>query len=118
MDYVLIAERLFEKFGLPGIMIGLCSWFVWKMIQPIINNINQSTNTLVEISSLLSAHNQNAMDMHITCREHGEYLCEAKDLLNTNRETIMIKLGEIQSEVKTVNTSIKEVSDNVKQWNR
>ena len=45
------------------------------------------------------------VDMHATCREHGEYLCDAKDLLNNNRETIMLKLGEIHSDVR----QIKEV---------
>ena len=111
MDYVLIAERLFDKFGIPGIAMGVAAWFIWKLIQPIINNVNQSTNTLVEVSKMLAEHNQRAVDMHDTCKEHGGYLCEATSLLNTNREQIMIKLGEIHGDVKSIKDDVKKRGD-------
>lgn len=102
MDSLVIIERLADKFGVPLVAISIVSWGVWQLMKPIIANINKSTETLTNMCAMLSAHNQNALDMHATCREHGEYLCDAKDLLNTNRETIMIKLGEIHSDVKQI----------------
>jgi len=100
MEYVSIIERLMEKFGVPGVAMGVAAWFVWKIIQPIINNINQSTKTLIEVSTLLASHNQNAIDMHNTCREHGEYLCDYKDVITQNHKEVMVKLEEIGSDVK------------------
>ena len=100
MEYISAIERLMEKFGVPGVAMGIAAWFVWKMIQPIINNINQSTKTLIDISSLLSSHNQNALDMHETCREHGEYLCDYKDVIKNNHTEVMVKLEEISGDIK------------------
>ena len=51
--------------------------------------------------------------MHDTCKEHGGYLCEATELLNNNREKIMIKLGEIHSDVRNMNDNVKKIGDNV-----
>lgn len=116
MDYVLVVERLFDKFGVPGIAMGIASWFIWKLIQPIINNVNQSTHTLVEVSKMLSEHNQRAIDMHDTCKEHGGYLCEATELLNNNREKIMIKLGEIHSDVRNMTDNVKKIGENAQKW--
>lgn len=102
MDTLIVVERLAEKFGMPLVGIGIVSWGVWQLLKPIINNINRSTETLVDISKMLAAHNQNALNMHDTCRTHGEYLCDAKDILANNRETIMIKLGEMHGDIKSL----------------
>jgi hypothetical protein len=103
MEMLVVVERLADKFGMSLVGTGIVSWGVWQLLKPIIANINKSTETLSTLCIMLSAHNQNAIDMHMTCREHGEYLCDTKDLLNTNREKIMIKLGEIHSDVKSIN---------------
>jgi len=102
MEYLTVIERLAEKFGVPGVVLGVASLFVWKMIQPIINNINQSTQTLIDMSTLLSSHNQNALDMHQTCREHGEYLCDYKDVIQDNHKEVMIKLSEVHGDIKNL----------------
>ena len=100
MEYIAIFERLAEKIGMPFAALLIVSWGVWQLLKPIVANINKSTDTLTGLCSMLAEHNQRAVDMHATCREHGKYLCDAKALLNGNRETIMLKLGEIHSDVK------------------
>ena len=102
MEAIIIIERLADKFGVPLVGISVVSWGVWQLLKPIINNINKSTETLTNLCIMLSEHNQRAIDMHSTCKTHGDYLCDAKDLLNNNRETIMLKLGEIHSDVKNI----------------
>lgn len=102
MDNLAIIERIADKFGLPLVGMGMVGWGVWQMLKPIIANINKSTETLTGLCSMLAEHNQRAVDMHSECKTHGEYLCDAKDLLNNNRETIMLKLGEIHSDVKNL----------------
>jgi hypothetical protein len=105
VDYVIIFERLAEKIGLPFAALMIVSWGVWQLLKPIVANINESTKTLTGLTAMLAEHNQRAIDMHETCKTHGDYLCDAKDMLQTNRETIMLKLGEIHSDVR----QIKEV---------
>lgn len=102
MEYVVVFERLAEKIGMPLAAMLIIAWGIWQLLKPIIANINKSTETLTGLCSMLSEHNQRAIDMHQTCQTHGEYLCDAKDLLNTNRETLMLKLGEIHSDVKSL----------------
>lgn len=102
MEYVTIFERLVEKIGLPFAAMAILSWGAWQLLKPIVANINKSTETLNGLCTMLSAHNQNALDMHETCREHGDQLCDAKELLNNNREAILLKLGEIHSDVKNL----------------
>ena len=102
MEYVTIFERLTEKIGMPFAALAIVSWGIWQLLKPIIANINKSTDTLTGLCAMLSAHNQNAIDMHATCKEHGEYLCDAKDILNNNREIIMTKLGDIHHDVKNL----------------
>ena len=104
MDYITAIERLTEKVGMPFAALLIVSWGVWQLLKPIIANINQSTETLTNLCVMLSEHNQRAVDMHNTCKQHGDYLCDAKDLLNGNREVIMMKLGEIHSDVKGLKT--------------
>ena len=106
MEYVTIFERLVERIGLPFTALIIVSWGVWQLLKPIINNINESTKILTGLCTMLSEHNQRAVDMHSTCKTHGEYLCDAKDLLQTNRETIMLKLGEIHSDVRTISEKV------------
>ena len=100
MDNVIIFERLAEKIGMPLAAMLIIAWGIWQLLKPIIANINKSTETLTGLCSMLSEHNQRAIDMHQTCQTHGEYLCDAKDLLNKNRETIMLKLEGIHNDVR------------------
>lgn len=100
MEFLQIVERLADKVGLPGTALILVSFGVWQLLKPIINNINRSTETLVGISSMLAAHNQNALNMHQTCREHGEYICDTKDVLQDNHCAVMNKLTEIHGDIK------------------
>ena len=100
MEYIAIIERLVEKIGMPFAALLIVSWGVWQLLKPIVANINKSTDTLTGLCAMLAEHNQRAVDMHEECKMHGDYLCDAKDLLNNNRETIMIKLGEIHHDVK------------------
>ena len=100
MDNVIMFERLAEKIGMPLAAMLIIAWGIWQILKPIIANINKSTETLTGLCSMLSEHNQRAIDMHQTCQTHGEYLCDAKDLLNKNRETIMLKLEGIHNDVR------------------
>ena len=100
MEQVLIVERLVEKVGMPIGAMLIIAWGIWQMLKPIVNNINKSTDTLTGLCAMLAEHNQRAVDMHEECKMHGDYLCDAKDILNNNREKIMLKLGEIHSDVK------------------
>ena len=101
MDNLVIIERLLDKFGMQSVVIAVVSWGVWQLLKPIVANINESTKILSSLGIMLSEHNQRAIDMHQTCQTHGEYLCDAKDLLNNNREVIMLKLGEMHSDIKS-----------------
>lgn len=100
MEYVVVFERLTERIGMPLAAMLIIAWGIWQLLKPIIANINKSTETLTGLCSMLSEHNQRAIDMHQTCQTHGEYLCDAKDLLNKNRETIMLKLEGIHNDVR------------------
>lgn len=102
MEYVAIFERLMEKVGMPISAMLIISYGVWQMLKPIVNNINKSTDTLTGLCAMLAEHNQRAIDMHHTCQTHGEYICDAKDILNNNREIIMTKLGDIHHDVKNL----------------
>lgn len=101
MDIVVL-ERLLDKFGMQSVVIGIVSWGIWQLLKPIIANINESTKILFSLSIMLSEHNQRAIDMHQTCQTHGEYLCDAKDLLNNNREVIMLKLGAMHKDIESL----------------
>ena len=102
MEYVAIFERLVEKIGMPFAALLIVSWGVWQLLKPIVANINKSTDTLTGLCAMLAEHNQRAIDMHQTCKTHGDYLCDAKDILNNNREIIMTKLGDIHHDVKNL----------------
>ena len=102
MEYVTIFERLMEKVGMPISAMLIISYGVWQMLKPIVNNINKSTDTLTGLCAMLAEHNQRAIDMHHTCQTLGDYLCDAKDILNNNREIIMTKLGDIHHDVKNL----------------
>ena len=111
MEYLVVAERLFEKFGIPGVAMGIATWFVWQIIKPIINNINQSTQTLIDMSNMLAAHNQNALDMHATCRVHGEYLCDYKEIIADNHKEVLDRAGNIMLKLESIHGDVKKWGD-------
>ena len=113
MDYVAIAERLFDKFGVPGLTVGGATWLVWQLLKPIVNNINKSTDTLVSISNLLSSHNQQALDMHDTCRTHGTYMVDVTAAQADNHTESMQVLQQIDGRLINMHTSINGKFDNL-----
>jgi len=93
------AATIMQELGILAFLILVGALAFCYMVWRIVKAQDKIADKLNEVATTFSTHHQNALDMHTTCRVHGEQIGYLHKGLNDFKEEITSEINGLSTEV-------------------
>ena len=100
------AAEFYRQFGALDFLILCMVLALGYLIYKIAKSNERTVEKLNELGNVFSTHHQNALDMHSTCRVHGEQISYLHKGMNDFKSEVTSELSGLSREVAVLKERI------------
>ena len=99
MEAAKTAADIYRQFGALDFLILCMVLALGYTIYKIAKSNERTAEALTQLGTVFATHHQNALDMHTTCRVHGEQIGHLNRGMNDLKEEVTAELSGLSREV-------------------
>lgn len=107
MQTITTAATILQELGILAFLILVGALAFCYMVWRIVKAQDKIADKLNEVGNTFSTHHQNALDMHTTCRVHGEQISYLHKGMDAFKSEVSSALGELSTEVQVLKERVR-----------